>query len=245
MADLILHCGAHAVDRDDIYSVETPAPTKSWHPIAHGTLLDLVDTNLTQMGLKVVSEAHGLGRDGARLFSLLEVRDNKSHADYSAVVGVRNAHDMAFSCGLAMGTAVLACDNLSFASDVVLSRKHTVRIAEDLPRLVHQAVGKLGEVRHSQGERFEAYRNKRLPDRTVHDLLVRLVDCGSLPVTCLPGTLSQYRDPEHEVYLHNGKRCVWTLHNAVTHMLRGRNLSQLPKRTIAMQGLLDRTRSLN
>ncbi|MEM6257430.1 MAG: DUF932 domain-containing protein [Planctomycetota bacterium] len=245
MANLILHCGAHAVDRDDVYATATPEPTASWHPIRHGTLLDLVQDTLAGMGLNIASEAHALTRDGSRFFGLLEVRDNNSHAEYSAVVGVRNAHDKAFSAGIAMGTAVLACDNLCFASDVVLSRKHTIRIADDLPRLVLTAVGKLGEVRHDQDRRIEAYKAKRLTTRTVHDLLVKLVDAGSLPVTCLPGALAQYRQPDHEQYLTDGRRTAWTLHNAVTHVLRGRNLTELPRRTIAMQGMLDRACSLN
>jgi hypothetical protein len=70
-ANLILHCGAHAVDRQQIYGVPTPAGTRTWFPIAHGTILDELQHVLTNNGLRVVSEAHGPTRDGARYFGLL------------------------------------------------------------------------------------------------------------------------------------------------------------------------------
>src|SRR5215472_15663184 len=63
-SDLMLHCGAHAVDREQVYRVPTPAGTRTWFPIAHGKVLDEVQQVLTNNGLHVVSEAHGLTRDG-------------------------------------------------------------------------------------------------------------------------------------------------------------------------------------
>src|SRR6476619_4277133 len=42
-ANLLLHCGAHAVDREIIDTTSTPEPTITWTPIAHMVLVEEVE----------------------------------------------------------------------------------------------------------------------------------------------------------------------------------------------------------
>jgi hypothetical protein len=239
MLNLMLHCGAHAVERASVETAATPAATDTWHPIPHNQLLTQVESTLAGIGLNTNSEAHALGRDGDRYFGLLEVRNGVAQEDYSLVVGLRNSHDQSYPAGLVIGSGVFVCDNLSFSGEIKFSRKHTRYIQRDLPQLVQAAVGRLGEMRQSQDQRIEAYKAKRLADRDAHHLLIKLVDSGSLPVTRLPVALREYREPTHESFLVDGKRTAWTLMNGVTESLKGRNLDALPRRTQAMHGVLD------
>ena len=52
--------------------------------------------------------------------------------------------------------------------------------------------------------------------------------------------VNEYYEPSHEEHLVDGKRTVWTLHNAVTESLKGVGMATLPRRTITAQGLLDK-----
>src|SRR5262249_30769696 len=144
---------------------------------------------LERAGLSVVSEAHGLSRDGARYFGLLEVVNGRPDGDFGLVVGLRNSHDKSFPAGLAVGAHVMVCDNLSFSGEVSLARKHTAHVERDLPQLIDRAVGRLGDLRRSQEERFAAYKGKEFADSAAHDLLVRALDARVLPVTRLPDVL--------------------------------------------------------
>ena len=162
MLNLMLHCGSQAVDRSEVISSPTPEATKTWKPIRHSRLLDLVEDTLDRNGLKVVNQAHALGRDGDRYFGLLEVQNGQQHHDYGLVVGLRNSHDQTFPAGLVVGSGVFICDNLAFSGEIVLSRRHTVYIERDLPQLVNRAVGQLGDLRIQQDQRIEAYKNTRL-----------------------------------------------------------------------------------
>src|SRR5271167_3595376 len=135
--NLILHCGAAKVERQQVLDVRTPARTDSWVPVPHGTILEEVQHVLQGSGLEVVSEAHGLTRDGARYFGLLQVANGHDNDAFGLVVGVRNSHDKSFPAGLALGASVFCCDNLSFSGEVKLARKHTTYIERDLPQLVH------------------------------------------------------------------------------------------------------------
>jgi len=239
MPNLMLHAGSQAVDRIEVTACPTPQPTDTWQPIPHGRLLGLVTNTLERNVLEVVNQAHALGRDGDRYFGLLEVRNGQPVEDYSLIVGLRNSHDMSYPAGLVVGSSVLICDNLAFSGEIVLSRRHTVHIQRDLPQLVNRAVGQLGDLRHQQDKRIDAYKHTRLTDTQAHDMFVRAVDSRVLPVTKLPHALKEFREPSHAEFLDDGHRTAWTFFNSVTEVLKGRTLDALPRRTQALHGLLD------
>ncbi len=233
---LTLHCGARAADRAQLAAVATPARTASWVPIPHHRLLAGVEQTLQRAGMSVVSEAHGLARDGNRYFGLLQVVNGHNSDAFGLVVGVRNSHDQSFPAGIVVGASVFVCDNLSFSGEVRLARKHTSRIEADLPRLIESAVGRLGDLRRTQEQRFTAYRFRDLADAEAHDLLIRAVDAGVLPVTRIPAVVREWRHPRHPEFRDG--RTAWRLFNAFTEGLKG-NLDALPRRTQALHGLLD------
>jgi hypothetical protein len=235
-ANLMLHCGAANVDRQQVYETATPQRTASWVPVGHGTLLDQVQGSLESNGLHVVTEAHGLARDGQRYFGLLQVANGDNPADFGLVVGVRNSHDKSFPAAMALGAAVFVCDNLSFSGEVKLARKHTVYIERDLRQLVGRAIGLLGGLRRTQEDRFAAYKQCELSDSQAHDLMIRSLDAQVLPVTKLPDVLHEWRQPRHPEFAQDWT--AWRLFNSFTETLKG-NVDRLPKRTQALHGLMD------
>src|SRR3954453_21315532 len=106
-ANLILHCGARAATHEQIASTATPALTATWVPIAHDRLLTGVRACLERAGLSVVSEAHGLARDGNRYFGLLQVAGPATDPnDFGLAVGLPNSRDQTFPAGLVAGASV-------------------------------------------------------------------------------------------------------------------------------------------
>ena len=238
MLNLTLHCGGQSVDRSEVVHCRTPAASKTWQPIPHDRLLDLVEDSLERTGLRVINQAHAVGKDGDRYFGLLEVQNGQQPGDYGLVVGLRNSHDQTFPAGLVVGSGVFVCDNLSFSGEVVLSRRHTRFIQRDLPQLVNRAVGQLGSLRIQQDQRIEAYKNTQLERRDAHHLLVEAMRMRVLPATRLPMAVGEYEEPSHEEFKEAGST-AWRLFNAVTESIKGRSLDTLPKRTQALHGLLD------
>ena len=175
----------------------------------------------------------------------MHVDGGESHTDYNLVIGVRNSHDQSFPAGLVLVAAITVFDNLSFSGAVQFSRRHTKHINRDLPALVLGAVGRIAELRVQQDQRLEAYQATRFTDRHAHDLLIRLVESGTLPVTRLPIAIREYRTPSHPEFLQDGKRTAYTLLNAVTESIKGRSIELLPRRSQALHGLLDRACHLN
>jgi hypothetical protein len=141
--NLVLHCGATAVSRVEVARVSTPRPTETWTPIPHVSLIEEVEGALRSTGLKIGQQVHSLNQDGARYFGLTEVHGSHDPGDCSLVLRLRNSHDKTFPVGLVAGASVFVCDNLSFSGEVRLTRKHTVHLQRDLPRLVGRGVDQL------------------------------------------------------------------------------------------------------
>ena len=233
--NLMLHCGASAVDRVEVARVSTPRPTVTWTPIPHVTLIETVENALRSTGLKIGNQVHSLNQGGARYFGLTEVHGPDDARDYALVLGLRNSHDKSFPVGLVAGASVFVCDNLSFSGEVRLTRKHTVHLQRDLPQLVGRGVGQLMQLWGHQGQRIDAYKNYRLRDKAAHDLVIRAVDVGAATNRMIPSVIKEWREPSYPEF---EDRSAWSLFNAFKEILKG-NLPELPKRTEVLHGLFD------
>lgn len=236
-ANLVLHCGANRISREDLEKIAAPAPTETWKPIPHSRMLSLVTDTVEKAGLKVVEEAHGVMGDGSRYFGLLQLQNGKNPDDYGLVVGLRNSTDKSLRAGLAVGSQVFVCDNLAFSADIVIGRKHTLRIDEDLPGLVFDAVEKLGGMRARQDARIAAYKTTELSDGQVHDLVIRGFDEGVYTATRIPAIVKEWRTPRHPEFRE--AKNAWRFFNAVTEIAKDAPFFDRPAQTIALHTLMD------
>ena len=232
---LMLHCGAMAVTRPQLAKVHTPKPTRTWVPLPHVALLEIVEQGLAHGGLEIAEEAHGLGHGDKRYFGLLEVRrtDNKNTSTW--VVGLRNSHDQRFGAGLVAGARVLVCDNLSFSGDVKLEHKHTRNLQSHLYERMPAVLQLLNKYWLRHEERISIYQSYGMNDVAAHDLIIRAVDAGVCPNRLIPSVLANWRVPHHEEFRD---RTAWSLFNGFTEALKG-NLFQLPRRTDRLHQLFD------
>lgn len=236
---LCLHTGGEEVPLEQVEQALTPAPTRTWQPIPHAELFHGVKRTIENTGLRVINEVHALAREGLRYFGMMQVQNTDSDAEYGFVVGLRNSHDQSFPAGLACGSGVFVCDNLAFSSEIVLARKHTLHIRRDLPQLISTAVGKLGQYRVQQAQRYEKYHGTELVEAQVHDALIQAVDAQAIPLLAIPQVLTEWRAPRHPEFAKQGKT-AWRLFNAFTEALKGRAAADmLMKRTLVLHGLLD------
>jgi hypothetical protein len=240
-ANLVLHCGAQNVTRDDVLSVATPERTNTWTPISHLAFIEQVEKVLSINNLKVVTQAHALAAKGNRYFGLYEIQNGHLSDDYCWILGLRNSHDKSYPAALVAGMNVFVCDNLSFSGEVKMTRKHTPWIMRDLPQLTERAIGRLMDRWHRQDERVEKYKDRGLGDKDAHDLVIRAVDVGACTPSRIPDVLKEWRKPKHVEF---EPRTVWSLFNSFTETLKGA-LTALPRRTEALHGLMDTFVGLN
>ena len=235
---MILHCGADLATRDDLRNVTTPSSTDSWYPLPHSQFVGSVETQLRQSGFLIEAETHSLAKEGDRYFGLLQVTlPSRNREDFKWIVALRNSHDKTFPAGLVAGTRVLVCDNLAFTGEVQLSRKHTRFASRDLPEMTSRAIGKLAGSLQEMDRRVDSYQNHAMSDVVAHDVCVRCIDSGAIPVTHLPGVLAEWREPSHEDFR---PRTAWSLFNAVTEAAyKGKNPAINIRRGEALHGVFD------
>lgn len=237
-ANLMLHCGAAKVEREQLALVHTPAATRTWQPVPHLDFITGVETALTAANMRVVEQAHSLTKEGNRYFGLFQVANcQETGADYSYVLGLRNSHDQSFPAGLVVGSQVFVCDNLCFSGEIKIARKHTVFIKRDLPALTANAVGQLAEKWTMMGDRIARYKSTELTDRDAHDFVIRALDVGAAKVTQVPAIINEWRTPRHPEFAQG--KTAWRLFNAFTEVAKEVSLATLPKRTISLHGLMD------
>lgn len=234
---LTLHCGASAVDIEAVRGVKTPDALDSWMPIPHDALIERVTDALPDYGLQVVDTAHALTRDGQRYFGLMQVqRINNEVSDYGLVLGLRNSHDKSFAAGIVAGAGVFVCDNLSFKGEVKLARKHTTHIMRDMPALTRTGLGRIMQQWTQLDQRVGAYKEHKMDDLNARALLVSAVEVEALPRADMLDVLHEWRNPTHKDF---EPRNAWSFFNAFTHVLKGRPLDSLSKRTTLLHGLFD------
>src|SRR5258706_11264685 len=89
-------------------------------------------------------------------------------------MGLRNSHDKSFPIGIAFGSRVFVCDNLSFIGDQVIKRKHTVKAKRELPGLVTEIVQPLQAQRIAQNHKLLTYQGTPLTDEAADHAIMSM-----------------------------------------------------------------------
>ena len=242
MQGAIMHCGAESILLPQLMALPTPPQTKTHFPIPHHHFYELAESRLLQQGYTISNPRHYINREGAHYFALMQIlhADEDQNADQATMCALRNTHDRTFAAKLAVGAKVFVCDNLSFSGDIVVGRKHTANIWNDLPDLIEGAIGRIRVMRKRQDIRFAEYRRAPLDDFTADHLMMETYRKGIINLKRIKAVNDQWYLPlEGDEQPNN---TVWDFFNACTASLRPNTTNQLmelPKRTIDLHLLLD------
>jgi hypothetical protein len=106
----------------------------------------------------------------------------------------------------------------------------------DLPRLVNDALGRLGSLRRSQEMRIEGYKDKRLTDDKAYATIVRAALAKVIPNQKIKEVVEQWHEPTHDAF---APRTGWSLFNGFTEVLKAYPAEQLSGRTQVLHGIMD------
>lgn len=222
---------------DALAGLPAPIVTPSHHPIAHALLVDYARQAVLTAGFEIVDEQHATARDNTRYFGGFALRGpDITSTERELVLGLRNSHDKSFAAAVCIGTSMLVCENLCFASTVRLDRKHTRKILRDLPHVLSNAMGSLIPAWTDHENRLTTYKNTEIGERHAAHLVCQLAESGSLGIRDILPTLAEFRAPRHPEFVGP---TLFNLYNAATESLKGSDLSKLPSRTQRMQALFD------
>lgn len=253
MNGLMLHCGGEHLPRHELAAIPSPAETETYKPLPHADFVDMVQDELENFGLRVVSEAHGVvrrksavhGEDaikGGNYFGLLECKgDNFTYNERALVLGLRNSHVKRFPAQIVIGDRVFVCDNMCFSGEINVTRKHTKNLLDDrlgVRPLIVEAISKLLVAAEAQDVRYEAYKAANMSNGEAEVIMIDALRQGVVTSTQLPKVVQQWDTPDHEEFAKH--RNGWRMFNAVTEALKGTSPLELPGRTMKLTSIMDR-----
>jgi hypothetical protein len=241
MNGMILHRGAKFVNWNEVAEVPTPPSTATHYPIGHAELVNLTLDTLNSYGYQITKQAHALKSNGAQYFGLFELtgKDYPANPLRGLVAAIRNSHDMSFVAGFAGGETAFICDNLALSAEYTFGRRHTLRIKDDLPVLVCEAVDSLRMVRQTTEQREDRYKTVEIGMLDADHLIMETLRRGVLPASKIGKLWKEYRHPRHPDYTQY-KGTMMGMYCAVTEFFKEGSVFDLPKRSRGLHGLMDR-----
>lgn len=236
-SQLILHRGAQAVDREHLLSIKAPAPSGRWFPIAHGTVLRGVENVMEACGFEIENARYGCTPDGHRFFGTMTLKVPVVNGVQLAV-GLRNSTNQTFPLGFCAGHRVFVCDNLSFAAELMVKRKHTRFGGDRFHDDIRAAVSKLEAFRQAEKLRIERMKSFEVSDTEAESWMLRAYEHKIVSHRQLPKIIQHWREPSFEDF---EERTLWALFNAFTTVMNDRaktNPQQHARDTMKLQGLL-------
>src|SRR6266849_8073596 len=70
---LITHRGAVRIPKAELMTIEPPAATDTWKPVAHGVLVNTLTDVLSTRGIAVKREEYAVQRQGHILFGVMDL----------------------------------------------------------------------------------------------------------------------------------------------------------------------------
>jgi hypothetical protein len=236
-ANLVLHCGAQKATREQVFNAPVPRATETYMALPHESFVTRIEKQLTMEGIKVDQSQFALNKGGEELFGLFQLTmPDCPTLDFCQVLGLRNSYNKRFSASVVIGGQVFVCDNLAFSGEITFARRHTPNLIRDLTWMIAETIAKLPAKFAKQSERYDAYKNATLTEAKAHDLIIRLLDAGTLNTTDIPHVLKEYREPSHKEFAQDFN--AWRLFNATTEVIKG-DVWRLPKRTEALHNVID------
>lgn len=235
---LVNHCGAREVPLEELAQVPAPPATATWFPVPHHQVFQSVVETLEGAGFSVRQSRLSLARNDARFFGTLDLATPVSDG-VSLAVGIRNSTDKSFPIGFCCGTRVFVCDNLSFTSEVVVSKKHTRFGAERYLEGISNAVSGLHQYKEAAANWIGRMQHWDLSEDAANSYLLQAYEKGVIGMRLLPLVLQEWRQPKFEEYK---PRTGWALWNCFTDVIGRTRQKSSPAEaaltTIRLQKLL-------
>ena len=223
-SSMTLHKGARIVDRESISTFESPESTRTWSPVPFETLLNSVETEMSNRGMSVRKASHALSHDNNRMFAVMDLNalgdDMAANAsDHWRVAGqnislaLQSSYDKQLAAKLGLGSRVWVCDNLAFSAEIVFKKRNTADIVDKLPALITKAFDQLPGLIYNQQQMQAHWKKKIISDEFAHDSICNVIRENLLPGSHIKDIFKYWDNPE---YTNVKIPTVWRLYNAFT-----------------------------
>lgn len=234
-SQLLAHCEASKITREELKVVPTPSGSPTHQPIPHSEIVGALVETLSYRQISVVREEYAVSSDGMKMFGVLDLETTFDGCRFS--VGVRNSNDKSMRLALTVGYRVLVCDNMAFYGDFTpVLAKHTKHLS--LVDILAVGVERMQRNFEPMRKQVEFWKGTRLLDEAAKLVIYRAFVEGELDVS------KHLARRVHDIYFNPkveefASRTMWSLSNAFTSAFK--ELDPIPqfKATASLGTFLD------
>lgn len=229
---LLTQCGSTRCTLEQLLTIPEPERTESYTPLHH---YDLAVNTLSiasdiLKGYRFDGDSYALSSDGQKMFGVITFRkiNDVSQEDIKVAIGIRNSYDKTMSAGLVVGSTVIVCDNLMFAGDVKVMRKHQGKDMHD--ELNDQIVTAIYKSQHKFtriGEDVKRMQSIAMSQKQKYEFIGILTGEGVLSPTQSTAAYKELWKPSYEEFMTD---TLWSGYNCATEALKSSPVHQIIQR---------------
>ena len=217
---LMLHCGGEPATLEEIAAVPAPNETDTYKPLLHYDLalntMRIGEEMMSIRGFKVQRAGFGLSNEGRRMFGLVSFKNGVE--GMGLAVGFRNSYDKTMSAGFAIGGKVFICDNLALAGELVVMRRHTGGIIEELRDKLVLTFHKAHQTWDSLVNDRQRMQESELSNDRAYEIIGLAFGRQLIHPRQFLNVVREWRTPRHEEFKD---RNLWSLYNGFTEVYKG------------------------
>lgn len=229
---LLTQCGSKRCSLEELLTIQEPIKTKSYTPLNHYELavntLSIASDILK--GYRFDGDSYALSSDGQKMFGVITFRkiNGISQEDTKVAIGIRNSYNKTLSAAVVVGSTVIVCDNLIFAGDVKVMRKHQGKdMHEDLNDQIVTAIYKSQHQFTRIGEDVKRMQNIAMTQKQKYEFIGILTGEGILSPTQSTAAYKELWKPSYEEFMTD---TVWSGYNCATEALKSSPVHQIIQR---------------
>jgi hypothetical protein len=204
----------NSTQEEYLLSIPVPEKTETYSPVPHRVLINEVTEKLKNKGLDIVNKNYWSNNDGRQMIGTYGIESDDS--DLHMMLAFRNSYDKSMAVGFAAGAQVMICSNGMITGDLVVYRKHTGDVLEEVHDYIIDGINMLeGNFKKLKADK-DLLEIIPLNDRQQAEIL------GRLYVEKEIITSTQLNIVKHELVKSAnfvGKN-AWCLYNNVTEALK-------------------------
>lgn len=199
---------------------ETPVPneTRTYKPVEHEQLIDLVLNGINNAGFKLRDENYTAARDGQIAngrYSISSVADNEMCLE----LGWQNSYNKQLTLKFSIGTRIFICDNGSVRGDFGwFKKKHMGNVQEFTPTAITEYIQRAADTFALMQKDREAMKQVEVSDRVKAELVGRMMIEEEFITSSQLSTIA--RNIKKPDYDYNCPNSMWELYQFTTQALR-------------------------
>ena len=235
MSNLLTDSGARRVSETEVYAVDEPEFTKTWHPVSHSKVLTALENAVKTADIAIRDKQYSLNQEGLNMFGVWNL--DIQHDGMNWAMGIRNSLNKKFAVGVCAGSHVMVCDNLAFTGQFVEFRKHTGSLdITELDQLAIRAIKGVTKKMHLFTEWHAQLKEFPLNETAFKVLTFESMKRHVFAPSKFTKFLECYHD-ENDQTEHS--ESLYAFHGAVTRLMREQSLFQVQRDSDRLNKIID------